>query len=117
MIAKNSIKQCYLRKHFYSHLNMEVIADAYSAHAKIVCKGFEIKKIGDCHDLYVQSDTLLLADVFENFITMCINIYRLDPAKFFFSSKISMASRSKKYQSTIRSFNRCWYVINGRKRY
>ena len=44
MIAKNSIKQCYLRKHFYSHLNMEVIADAYYAHAKIVCKGFEIKK-------------------------------------------------------------------------
>ena len=54
---------------------MEGVADADYAHAKIVCKGFEIKKIGDCHDLYVQSDTLLLVDVFENFRNMCILIY------------------------------------------
>ena len=54
---------------------MEGIADADYAHTKIVCKGFEIKKIGDCHDLYVQSDTLLLVDVFENFRNMCILIY------------------------------------------
>ena len=96
---------------------MEGIADADYAHTKIVCKGFEIKKIGDCHDFCVQSDTLFLADVFENFRNMCINIYKLDPAKFFFSSRISMASRSKKYQSRIRSFHRYCYVINGRKRY
>ena len=96
---------------------MEGVADADYAHAKIVCKGFEIKKIGDCHDFCVQSDTLFLADVFENFRNMCINIYKLDPAKFFFSSRISMASRSKKYQSRIISFHRYCYVINGRKRY
>ena len=96
---------------------MEGVADADYAQAKIVCKGFEIKKIGDCHDLYVQGDTLLLADVFENCRNMCINIYKLDPANFFFSSRISMASRSKKYQSRIRSFHRYWYVINGKKRY
>ena len=36
----------------------------------------------DCHDLYVQSDTLLLADVFENFRNMCIKVYELDPAHF-----------------------------------
>ena len=34
------------------------------------------------HDLYVQSDTLLLADVFENFRDMCIKVYELDPAHF-----------------------------------
>ena len=34
---------------------------------------------GDYHDLYVQSDTLLLADVFENFRNTCINVYELDP--------------------------------------
>ena len=35
------------------------------------------------YDLYVQSDTLLLADVFQNFRNMCLKIYELDPAKYF----------------------------------
>ena len=52
---------------FYSHLNMEDIADADYTDAKRVCKDFEIKNLGEYHDLYVQSNTLLLADVFENF--------------------------------------------------
>ena len=51
-------------------------------HAKRVCKDFEIKKLGEFHDLYLKSDTLLLADVFENFRKMCLKIYRLDPVKF-----------------------------------
>ena len=68
---------------FYSHLNMEDITDADYAHAKRVCKDFEIKKIGEYHDLYVQSDTLLLADVFEKLRNMCIKIYKLDPVNFF----------------------------------
>ena len=68
---------------FYSHLNMEDITDADYAHAKRVCKDFEIKKIGEYHDLYVQSDTLLLADVFENLRNMCIKVYKLDPVNFF----------------------------------
>ena len=38
--------------------------------------------IGDYHDLYVQCDTLLLADVFENFTNMCLEIYELDPVYF-----------------------------------
>ena len=41
-----------------------------------------IKNLDDYHDLYVQSDTLLLADVFENFRNMCIKVYELDPAHF-----------------------------------
>ena len=55
------------KEDFYSHLDMEDIADADYAHAKRVCKYSEIKNLGEYHDLYVQSDTLLLADVFENF--------------------------------------------------
>ena len=43
---------------------------------------FKLKNLGDYHDLYVQSDTLLLADVFENFRNKCIEIYELDPAHF-----------------------------------
>ena len=43
---------------------------------------FEIKNLGEYHDLYVQSDTLLLAGVSENFRNMCLKIYELDSAKF-----------------------------------
>ena len=43
---------------------------------------FKLKNLGDHHDLYVQSDTLLLADVFENFRNKFIKIYELDPAHF-----------------------------------
>ena len=45
-------------------------------------KKFKLKNLGEYHDLYVQSDTLLLADVFENFRNMCIKVYELDPARF-----------------------------------
>ena len=45
-------------------------------------KKFVLKKLGEYHDLHVQSDTLLLADVFENFRNMCIKVYELDPARF-----------------------------------
>ena len=45
-------------------------------------KVFEIKNLSEHHDLYVQSDKLLLADVFENFRNKCIKIYELDPAHF-----------------------------------
>ena len=73
MIGKNSIKHHYLKsKKKYSHLNMEAITDADYVHAKRICKDFEIKHLGEYHDLYVQSDTLLLADVFEIFRNMCI---------------------------------------------
>ena len=89
MIDKNSIKYHYLKykiftekEGFYSHLNMEDITDADYAHAKRVCKNFEIKNWGEYHDLHVQSDTLFLADVFKNFRNICLEIYELDPAKF-----------------------------------
>ena len=58
------------KEDFYGHLNMEDINDADYAHAKRVCKDFERKNLGEYHDLYVQSNTLLLADVFENFRNM-----------------------------------------------
>ena len=43
---------------------------------------FGINNLGDYHDLYVQCDTLLLADVFEKFRDTCIEIYGLDPSHF-----------------------------------
>ena len=62
---------------------MNDITDADYVHAKKVCKDFEIKNLVEYHDLYVQSLTLLLADAFNNFQNMCLEIYELDPAHFF----------------------------------
>ena len=62
------------KEHFYNHLDMEDITDAGYAHAKNVCKDSEIRNSGKYHDLYVQSDTLLLADLFENFRNMRLKI-------------------------------------------
>ena len=67
---------------FYSNLNMEDITDSDYRHANKVFKEFKLKNLGEYHDLFVQSDTLLLADVFENFRNMCIKVYELDPAHF-----------------------------------
>ena len=61
---------------------MKDITNADFSHAKRLCKDFEIKNLGDYHDLYVQSDSLLLADVFENFRNMCLIIYEPGPPKF-----------------------------------
>ena len=61
---------------------MQVITDVDYRHAKKVFKNFNNKNLGDYHDLYVQIDTLLLADVFENFRNNSIEIYKLDPAYF-----------------------------------
>ena len=63
-------------------LNMEGIDDIDYRHGNNIFKSFKLNNLGDYHDLYVQSDTLLLADVFENFRDMCLRVYELDPAHF-----------------------------------
>ena len=67
---------------FYISLNMENIDDIDYRHGNNVFKKFKLKNLGEYHDLYVKSDTLLLADVFENLRNMCIKVYELDPAHF-----------------------------------
>ena len=68
------------KESFYSELNKEGITDEDYILAQKVWDIFEIKNFGEYHDLYVQSDTLQLADVFESFRDKCIEIYQLDPA-------------------------------------
>ena len=68
------------KESFYSNLTMENISETDYKHANNVFKRFKLNNLGDCHDLYVQSDTLLLVDVFENFRKTCIKTYELDPA-------------------------------------
>ena len=89
MIGKNSVKYHYLKKKILSgHLNMEDITDADYTPAKGVFKDFEIKSLEEYLDLYVQSDTLLLADVFENF-RICLKIYELYPETFISTPRLA----------------------------
>ena len=67
---------------FYSNLNMEDVSNIDYRHANNVFKVFKLENLGNYHDLYVQSDTLLLADIFNNFRDMCIKEYELDLAHF-----------------------------------
>ena len=84
------------KEDFYSHFNMEHITDADCAHAKRVCKDFEIKNLGIYHDFHVQSNTLLLADVFGNFRNMCLEIYKVDPAKLLLALGLAWQAALKK---------------------
>ena len=81
---------------FYSNLNMEDITDIDYMYAKIVFKNLINKNLGEYHDLYVQSDTLLLADVLENFRNICIKVYELDPAHFLFAPGLTWQACLKK---------------------
>ena len=73
------------QKEFYSKLNDEDITDDEYQHALNVWKTFGCKNIRDYHDLYLKSDVLLLADVFENFRSTCLCHYNLDPAHYYTS--------------------------------
>ena len=70
------------KKDFYNKLNLTDISDYDHEHAKKVWDVFKIKNMGEYHDLYIKTDTLLLAEVFENFRNKCIKTYELDPLHF-----------------------------------
>ena len=75
---------------------MENITDADYTHRKSSCKDFEIKKLGEYQDLCVQSNASLLADVFENFRNMCLQIYEVDTAKFISAPGLAWEATLKK---------------------
>ena len=77
------------KEDFYSILNDQHISDEDYNHAKNVWETFNIKMMGDYHDLYLKSDILLLADVFENFRKTCLEYYKLDPCHYFTSPGLS----------------------------
>jgi hypothetical protein len=70
---------------FYNVLNDEQISDEDYDHATRVFEAFSCQSMEDYHDLYVKSDVLLLADVFENFRNVCLKAYNLDPCHFYTS--------------------------------
>ena len=93
------------KESFYSGLNMENIDDIDYRDGNNVFKKFKVKNLGEYHDLYVQGDTLLLADVFENFRNMCIKVYELDPAHFLSLPGLGWQACLKKNKYKIRIIN------------
>ena len=84
------------KESFYSNLNMEKIDDIDYRHGNNVFKRFKLNNLGEYHDLYIQSDTLLLADVFENFRNKCLEVYELDPAHFLSLPRLAWQACLKK---------------------
>ena len=84
------------KESFYSNLSMENIEDMDYRHDNNIFNKFKLNNLGEYHDLYVQSDTLLLADLFENFRDMCLKEYELDPAHFLSLPGLAWQTRLKK---------------------
>ena len=80
----------------YSNLYLKNISKEDFKHAQNVWKTFNIKNSGEYHDLYVQSDTTQVADIFEQFRTLCLKEYELDPADFCTTPGLAMEACLKK---------------------
>ena len=77
------------KEEFYSILSGEHITDEDYQHAQNVWNTFQLQTMGEYHNLYLKSDILLLADVFENFRKTCLQYYKLDPCHYFTSPGLS----------------------------
>ena len=93
-------KKLPARKYFYSSTKDGKIGDDgkildrhISVKDYLTCKKiwdkFEMKNMGDYHNHYLKKDVLFSADVFEKFISMCLNFYGLDPCHYFSSPGLS----------------------------
>ena len=81
---------------FYSNLNMSGVNDKEYEHARNVWKEFGIKNMGEYHDLYLNTDVILLANVFESFRSVCMKNYGLDTAHFYTAPGLAWKACSKK---------------------
>ena len=88
-IKKFSEETLPAKEKFFSKLNDCGISDEDYEHAQRIWKEFGIKDLGEYHDLYLKSDVLLLADVFEEFRNVCMENYSLDPAWYYTSPGLS----------------------------
>ena len=77
---------------------------------------FNMKNIGDCHDYYLKKDVLLLADVFEKFIDMCLKFYNLDPCHYFSSPGLTwdaMLKMTGVKLEKISDIDMYWFIEKG----
>ena len=95
-LDKLSETQLPPKKEFYSQLYDEDISDDDYQHAMNVWNTFNCKTIRDYHNLYLKSDVLLLADVFENFRKTCLKHYKLDPTHYYTSPSLAWHRRTSR---------------------
>ena len=84
------------REEFYSRLNVREISEKDYKHAMAIWNHFEMKNLGEYHDRYLQTDVILLSDVFETFRETCLANYGLDPAHFYTSPGLAWQACLKK---------------------
>lgn len=84
-----------LKSQFHSKLYDSDISDDNYAFVEQVWGEFNIGTLGQYTDLYLKTDVLLLADVFENFRATCYEIYKLDPAHYYTSPGLSFDAMLK----------------------
>ena len=90
-VFKDFLKINYLiKKHFYKPLKNKHTSEKDYLHTVKVWNNFEMKNISDYHDLYLKTDVLLLADVFEKFINRSLEFFKLDPSYYFQFSWIKL---------------------------
>ena len=88
-LEKFSETQLPIKEDFYSKLNDCEITEKEYKHAQDIWEKFKIRNLGEYHDLYLKTDVLLLADVFEEFRNICLENYNLDPAWYYTSPGLS----------------------------
>ena len=81
---------------FYSKLAMAGVSDQDYEHAHRVWREFGINNLGEYHNLYLRRDIILLANVFEAFRSLCLDIYGLDPAHFYTAPVLAWCTCLKK---------------------
>ena len=84
------------KEEFYSRLNMSSISDEDYEHAQKVWSEFDMKNLGEYHDLYLKTDVILLANLFEAFRDTCLEHYKLDLAHFYTSPGLAWKACLKK---------------------
>ena len=98
MEDRNRFKETTLppKEAFYSKLNMSVVSNQDYEHARRVWKEFGLKDLGEYHDLYLKTDVILLANIFEVFRKICLDNYGLDPAHFYTAPGLAWKACLKK---------------------
>ena len=84
------------REAFYSKLNMSGVGNEDYEHVNRIWKKFGLKDLGEYHDLYLKTDVILLANVFEAFRKVCLKNYGLDPAHFYTAPGLAWKACLKK---------------------